>query len=99
MSISYSVGGDSTEVAVAKLTNKFLQDWSGFVNAAGAALTTDSDVGNNIGEVDYSGEATFLANFFTDDLAAQALKSGAEPDTFSNGTGEIELAQVEKYTS
>jgi hypothetical protein len=99
MSISYAVGGDSTEVAVAKLTNKFLQDWTGFENAAGAALTTYGDGGSNAGEVDYSGETTYLANFFTDDAAAQALKSGAEADTFSNGTGEIELAQVEKYTS
>ena len=99
MSISYAAGGDSTEVAVAKLTNKFLQDWTGFTNAAGTALTTYSGTGNNVGEVDYSGETTYLANFFTDDADAEALKSGAEAATFSNGTGEIELAQVEKYTS
>lgn len=99
MSISYAIGGDSTEVAVAKLTNKFLQDWDGFTNAAGTPLTTYSGTGNNVGEVDYSGETTYLANFFTDDADAEALKSGAEADTFSNGTGEIELAQVEKYTS
>jgi hypothetical protein len=99
MSISYAAGGDSTEVAVARLTNKFLQDWSGFVNADGTALTTYSGTGDNVGEVDYSGEATFLANFFTDDADAEATKSGAEAATFTNGTGEIELAQVEKYTS
>jgi hypothetical protein len=99
MSISYAVGGDSTEVAVSRLTNKFLQSWTGFTNAAGTSLTTYASGGNNAGPVNYSGEDTFLANFFTDDAGAQATKSGAEADTFSNGTGDIELAQVEKFTS
>lgn len=99
MSISYAVGGDSTEVAVSKLTNKFLQGWAGFANAAGTALTTYDAGGNNAGEVDYSGETTYLANFFTDDTDAQATKSGADAATFANTTGDIELAQVEKYTS
>jgi hypothetical protein len=99
MSISFAAGGDSTEVAVSKLTNKFLQGWTGFTNAAGSALTTYSNTGNNVGPVNYSGETTFLANFFTDDAGAQAIKSGAEADTFANTTGDIELAQVEKYTS
>jgi hypothetical protein len=99
MSISFAAGGDSTEVAVSKLTNKFLQGWTGFTNAAGSALTTYSNTGDNVGPVNYSGETTFLANFFTDDAGAQATKSGAEADTFANTTGDIELAQVEKYTS
>jgi hypothetical protein len=99
MSISYAVGGDSTEVAVSKLSNKFLQGWAGFANAAGTSLTTYGDSGSNAGVVNYSGETTYLANFFTDDANAQADKSGADASTFSNGTGEIELAQVEKYTS
>ena len=99
MSISFAAGGDSTEVAVSKLTNKFLQGWTGFTNAAGSALTTYSNTGDNVGPVNYSGETTFLANFFTDDAGAQAIKSGAEADTFANTTGDIELAQVEKYTS
>jgi hypothetical protein len=99
MSISYAVGGDSTEVAVSKLTNKFLQGWTGFTNAAGTALTTYGSNGNNLGAVNYSGEDTYLANFFTDEAGAQATKSGAEAATFANTTGDIELAQVEKYTS
>jgi hypothetical protein len=99
MSISYAVGGDSTEVAVSKLTNKFLQGWAGFANAAGTSLTTYDNGGNNAGEVDYSGEDTYLANFFTDEAGAQATKSGADAATFANTTGDIELAQVEKYTS
>jgi hypothetical protein len=99
MAISYAAGGDSTEVAVSRLTNKFLQSWTGFTNAAGTSLTTYASGGNNAGPVNYSGEDTFLANFFTDEAGAQATTSGAEADTFSNGTGDIELAQVQKYTS
>jgi len=99
MSISYSLGGDSTEVALSKLTNKFLQGWTGFVNAAGSSLSSYASTGNNVGPVNYSGETTYLANFFTDDAAAQATKSGAEAPTFANTTGDIELAQVEKFTS
>jgi len=99
MAISYAVGGDSTEVAVSKLTNKFLQNWDNFQNAAGTSLDSYAGTGNNVGEVNYSGETTYLANFFTDDAGAQATKSGADAATFSNGTGDIELAQVEKFTS
>lgn len=99
MSISYAAGGDSTEVAVSKLTNKFLQGWTGFANAAGTSLTTYGDTGDNVGPVNYSGETTYLANFFTDEAGAQATKSGADAATFANTTGDIELAQVEKYTS
>jgi hypothetical protein len=99
MSISYAVGGDSTEVAVSKLTNKFLQGWTGFTNEAGTSLTSYASTGDNLGTVDYSSETTYLANFFSDDTAAQATKSGAEAPTFANTTGDIELAQVEKYTS
>jgi len=98
MSISYALGGDSTEVAVSKLTNKFLLNWSNFQNAAGTSLTSYSG-NNNVGQVVYSGEDQYVANFFTDDAAAQAAKSGAEAATFANTTGDIELAQVEKYTS
>lgn len=91
MSISYAVGGDSTEVAVSKLSNKYLQNWTGFANEDGTSLTTYADGGNNAGVVDYSAETTYLANFFTDE--GTAIKSG-EAD---NGT--ITLAQVQKYNS
>ena len=49
MSISYAVGGDSTEVAVSKLTNKYLQNWTGFANEAGTSLTSYAGNGNNTG--------------------------------------------------
>ena len=91
MSISYAVGGDSTEVAVSKLTNKYLQNWTGFANESGASLDTYADGGDNVGVVDYSAETTYLANFFTDE--GTAIKAGEA----NNGT--ITLAQVQKYNS
>jgi hypothetical protein len=90
MSISYFVG-DSTEVAISKLTNKYLLNWTNFQNAAGTSLTTYADGGNNAGEVVYSGEGQYLSNFFTDE--GTATKSGSE----ENAT--LELAIVENYTS
>ena len=91
MSISYAIGGDSTEVAVSKLTNKFLRNWTNFANENGTSLDSYADGGNNTGVVNYSGENTYLANFFTDE--GTAIKSGKA----SNGT--ITLAQVQKYNS
>ena len=99
MAISYAVGGDSTAVALSKLTNKFLLSWDNFKNAAGTGLTSYASGGDNAGPVNYSGEGAYVANFFTDDAAAQATKSGAEAPTFANSTGDIEMAQVEKFTS
>ena len=96
MSISYFTG-DSTEVAVSKLTNKFLLNWTNFENVSGSALTSYADGGNNAGEVDYSGEGQYLANFFTDE--GTATKSGADAATFSNTTGDLDIAIVENYTS
>lgn len=90
MSISYFVG-DSTEVAISKLTNKYLLNWSTFQNAAGSSLTSYADGGNNVGPVVYSGEGQYLSNFFTDE--GTATKSGSE----DNST--LALAIVENYTS
>jgi hypothetical protein len=90
MSISYFTG-DSTEVAISKLTNKYLLNWSTFQNAGGTSLTTYADGGNNLGEVVYSGEGQYLTNFFTDE--GTATKSGSE----DNST--LSIAIVENYTS
>ena len=90
MSISY-FSGDSTEVAISKLTNKYLLNWATFQNAAGSSLTTYADTGNNIGPVVYSGEGQYLTNFFTDE--GTATKSGSE----DNST--LSIAIVENYTS
>ena len=90
MSISYFTG-DSTEVAISRLTNKFLLNWTNFENAGGTALNSYADGGSNAGEVDYSGEGQYLANFFTDE--GTATKSGSETDA------TLTLAIVENYTS
>ena len=90
MSISYFTG-DSTEVAVSKLTNKFLLNWDNFQNASGTSLTTYASGGNNTGVVNYTGEGEYAANFFTDE--GTVTKSGSE----DNST--LALAIVENYTS
>lgn len=90
MSISYFTG-DSTEVAISKLTNKFLLNWDTFQNAAGTSLTSYAGTGDNVGPVVYSGEGQYLSNFFTDE--GTATKSGSE----LNAT--LDLAIVENYTS
>jgi len=97
MSISYFTG-DSTEVAISKLTNKFLLNWSTFQNAAGTSLTSYASGGDNAGPVVYSGEGVYLTNFFTDE--GTATKSGSEltgASAVQNGT--IDIAIVENYTS
>jgi hypothetical protein len=90
MSISYFTG-DSTEVAISKLTNKYLLNWSTFQNAAGTSLSSYAGTGDNVGEVVYSGEGQYLTNFFTDE--GTATKSGSE----DNST--LSIAIVENYTS
>ena len=97
MSISYFTG-DSTEVAISKLTNKFLLNWTNFQNQDGTSLTTYADGGNNSGQVVYSGEGVYLANFFTDE--GTATKSGSElTGTTAVQNGTIDIAIVENYTS
>ena len=101
MNITYTLS-DSTAVTVSKLTNKFVHDWTNFANESGAALTSYADGGNNVGVVDYTGEAVEIANFFTDEGTVQ--KSGAEDatngtaqgtGTFFSSTGAVELGIVE----
>jgi hypothetical protein len=96
MSISY-FSNDSTETAISKLTNKFLQNFAGG-ETGGNANTGDvwnpAQVINNV---------EFAANFFSDE--GTTAKSGAEVDTWgTNGseqlaTGALDLGIVENYTS
>jgi hypothetical protein len=96
MSISY-FSNDSTETAISKLTNKFLQNFAGG-ETGGNANTGDvwnpDQVVNNV---------EFAANFFSDE--GTTAKSGAEVDTWgTNGseqlaTGALDLGIVENYTS
>jgi hypothetical protein len=105
MNITYTLS-DSTAVTVSKLTNKFVRDWTGFVNAAGTSLSTYGGTGNNVGPVTYSGEGVVVANFFTDEGTVE--KSGAEDatngtaqgtGTFFSSTGTVALGIVENYNS
>jgi hypothetical protein len=90
MSISY-FQGDSSEVAISKLTNKFLLNWTNFQNADGTSLTSYASGGDNAGEVIYSGEGEFLTNFFTDE--------GSMPKSGSEQNASLNMAIVENYTS
>jgi len=99
MSISMAVGGDSTEVYISKLTNKFAQDFNGGATG-GSANTGDAwNADQVVNDIEYA------ANFFTD--ASTFAKSGAEVDTWTSANGSdqpgqngtLELAQIEKITS
>ena len=99
MSISMAVGGDSTEVYISKLTNRFAQDFNGGENGGNA------NTGNVWNPAQVTNNIDYAANFFTDQ--STFAKSGAEVDTWasSNGSdqpgnnGTLELAQIEKITS
>jgi len=99
MSISMAINGDSTEVYISKLTNKFAQDFNG--GAAGGVANT----GNVWNADQVVNDIEYAANFFTDE--STFAKSGAEVDTWTtaNGSdqpgqdGTLELAQIEKVTS
>jgi hypothetical protein len=96
MSISY-FSNDSTETAISKLTNKFLQ------NFAGGAVGGNADTGDVWSATAAVDNVAFAANFFSDE--GTTAKSGAEVDTWgTNGseqlaTGALDLAIVENYNS
>jgi len=96
MSISYFFG-DSAEVAISKLTNRFLQNFDGGCtggNANTGDVWLDTQVVNNV---------ALDANFFTDE--GTVAKSGAETDTWGangseqNAGGTLSLGIVENFTS
>ena len=92
MSISY-FSNDSTETAISKLTNKFLQNFAG--GATGGAADT-GDVWNATQQVN---NVVFADNFFSDE--GVTAKSGAEIETWAGtsqlATGNLDLAIVENY--
>lgn len=96
MSISY-FQGDSTETAVSKLTNKFLQ------NFAGGATGGNANTGDVWAAADTVDNVAYAANFFSDE--GTVAKSGAQTATWGangseqNAGGTLDLAIVEKYTS
>ena len=96
MSISY-FDNSSTETAISKLTNKFLQNFAGGAtggNATGSETWAYTDTVDNV---------AYAANFFSDE--GTTAKSGAEVDTWGkNGseqltTGALDLAIVQNYNS
>jgi hypothetical protein len=99
MSIAMAVGGDSTEVYISKLTNRFAQDFNGGENGGNSNSNNVWNPTQVVNNIDYA------ANFFTD--VSTFAKSGAEVSTWasSNGSdqpgynGTLELAQIEKITS
>ena len=95
MSIAMAVGGDSTEVYISKLTNRFAQDFNG--GAAGG----NADTGDVWNPTQVINDIEYVANFFTD--VSTFAKSGAETATWAgtaqNSDGTLGLAQVEKITS
>jgi hypothetical protein len=99
MSIAMAVGGDSTEVYISKLTNRFAQDFNGGATGGSANTGNAWNADQVVNDIEYA------ANFFTDE--STFAKSGAEVDTWTtaNGSdqpgqdGTLELAQIEKITS
>jgi hypothetical protein len=96
MSISY-FSNDSTETAISKLTNKFLQ------NFAGGAVGGNADTGDVWDASQQINNVVFADNFFSDE--GTTVKSGAETATWgTNGSeqlaaGALDLAIVENYNS
>jgi hypothetical protein len=92
MSISY-FSNDSTETAISKLTNKFLQ------NFAGGATGGNADTGEVWNYAQVVNDVEFAANFFSDE--GTTAKSGAEVDTWAGtsqlSSGNLDLAIVENY--
>ena len=98
MSISYFSGAtDSTEIAISKLTNRFLQ------NFAGGETGGNADTGDVWNYDQVVNNVALDANFFTDE--GTVAKSGAEIATWGangseqNAGGTLDLGIVENYTS
>lgn len=88
MSIEYNLA-DSAVAYASNLTNKMLRDWTG---------SPGNYSNSNTGEVDYSDEDFYVANFFTDE--GTVTWSGAELINSAYAqNGSISLALVENITS
>ena len=94
MSISY-FSNDSTETAISKITNKFIQ------NFAGGETGGNADTGDVWAATQVVNNVELAANFFSDE--GVTAKSGADVATWATGsqlsTGNLDLAIVENYTS
>jgi hypothetical protein len=92
MSIGYE-SGDSSVAYASNLSNKWVRDWTG---------TTNDYSDTNLGEVSYTSENYYVANFFTDEGGVS--QSGLEVDTATESVagapdGYIPLAVIDNVTS
>jgi hypothetical protein len=92
MSIGYE-SGDSSVAYASNLSNKWVRDWTG---------TTNDYSDDNLGEVSYTSENYYVANFFTDEGGVS--QSGLEVDTATESVagapdGYIPLAVINNVTS
>ena len=92
MAIGYE-SGDSAAATASNLTNKRVRDWVGTAGDYSDA---------NLGEVEYTGELSYIANFFTDEGGVS--QSGSETDTATQTVsgapaGFVPLAVINNATS
>ena len=92
MSIGYE-SGDSAVAYASNLSNKWVRDWAG---------TTNDYSDDNLGEVDYTSELYYVANFFTDEggVAQSGLDVATATESVSGAPdGYIPLAVIDNVTS
>ena len=92
MAIGYE-SGDSAAATASNLSNKWVRDWTGTAGDYSDA---------NLGEVEYTSENYYVANFFTDE--GGVAQSGIEVDTATESVsgapaGFIPLAVINNATS
>jgi hypothetical protein len=92
MSIGYE-SGDSSAAYASNLKNKWVRDWAG---------TAGNYSNNNLGEVSYTSEIYYVANFFTDEggVAQSGLDTTTATETVAGApAGYIPLAVIDNVTS
>jgi hypothetical protein len=92
MSIGYE-SGDSSAAYASNLTNKWVRDWAG---------SPGNYSNSNLGEVKYSGELYYVANFFTDEggVAQSGLDTATATESVAGApAGYIPLAVINNVTS
>jgi hypothetical protein len=92
MHIGYE-SGDSSAAYASNLTNKWVRDWAG---------TAGNYSNNNSGEVNYTSELYYVANFFTDEggVSQSGLDTATATESVAGApAGYIPLAVINNVTS
>jgi len=92
MSIGYE-SGDSSAAYASNLTNKWVRDWAG---------TAGNYSNSNLGEVTYTSELYYVANFFTDEggVAQSGLDTATATESVAGApAGYVPLAVIDNVTS